>query len=117
MPSDKPIQRLNDIIENIDWIFQYTKGHRFRDFVHDRLVRDAVERCLLRISEAATKLEGIVDKLVPRQPWADIRTLGNAIRHEYDTVDPEIIWNIVENDLLPLADAVERAINKLDRER
>lgn len=85
MPSDKPIQRLNDILENIDWIFQYTKGLRFRNFVEDRLVRDAVERCLLRISEAAKKLEGIVDKLAPGQPWSDIRSLGNAIRHEYDS--------------------------------
>ena len=44
----------------------------------------------------------------------DIRALGNAIRHEYDTIDPEIIWHIVQNDLLPLADAVKAAIRKLE---
>lgn len=117
MPSDKPLQRLNDILENIDWIFQYTKGLRLPEFIQNRLARDAVERCLMRISEAARKLEAIVDDLVPGQPWADIRALGNAIRHEYDTVDPEIIWNIIESDLVPLADAVEKAINKLERRR
>ena len=117
MPSDKPIQRLKDIAENIDWIFQYTDGLRFRNFVENRLVRDAVERCLLRISEAAKKLEGVVDKLIPDQPWSDIRSLGNAIRHEYDSIDAEAIWNIVEVDLVPLADAVDAAIEKLDREK
>ena len=117
MPSDKPVQRLQDILDNIDWIFQYTKGLRLRNFVEDRLVRDAVERCLLRISEAAKKLEGVIDKLAPNQPWSDIRSLGNAIRHEYDSIDAEAIWNIVEDDLVPLADAVEAAIKKLERQR
>jgi uncharacterized protein with HEPN domain len=115
LPSDKPVQRLNDILENIDWIFQYTKGFRLRNFLEDRQARDAVERCLLRIAEAARKLEGIVDELVPDQPWSDIRSLGNAIRHEYDSIDAKVIWNIVESDLVPLADAVEAAIAKLER--
>jgi uncharacterized protein with HEPN domain len=114
LPSDRPLQRLNDILDNIDWIFQYTKGLRFERFVEDRLVRDAVERCLLRISEAARKLEGIVDDLVPDQPWADIRSLGNAIRHEYDSIDAKAIWTIVEDDLAALAGAVETAIGKLN---
>ena len=91
MPSDKPLQRLNDILESIDRIVQYTHDQGFDDFIQDRLTRDAVERCLLRISEAAKKLEGIVDELAPDQPWSDIRALGNAIRHEYDTLDAKVI--------------------------
>src|SRR5205085_2437381 len=115
LPSDKPIQRLNDILENIDWVIQYTRDYGFQEFLQDRLVRDAVERCLLRFSEAARKLEGLIDELAPDQPWPDIRALGNAIRHEYDSVNPEVIWNIVENELLPLEKAVETAIEKLGR--
>jgi len=114
LPSDRPIQRLKDIAENINWIFQYTDGLRFPNFVENRLVRDGVERCLLRISEAAKKLDGIVDKLIPDQPWSDIRSLGNAVRHEYDSIHAKAIWNIIEEDLVPLADAVEAAIKKLE---
>ena len=115
MPSDKPVQRLNDILENIDRIIQYTHDQAFEDFKQDWLTRDAVERCLLRISEAARKLEGIVDKIASDQPWADIRALGNVIRHEYDAVDPEAIWKIVEDDLLPLEKAVQAAIEKIEQ--
>jgi uncharacterized protein with HEPN domain len=82
LPSDKPLKRLNDILENIDRIVQYTRDQGFDDFIQDHLTRDAVERCLLRISEAANKLKGIVDELAPDQPWSDIRALGNAIRHD-----------------------------------
>ena len=101
MPSDNPIRRLNDILENIDRIVQYTRDYGYQDFLQDRLTRDAVERCLLRIAEVARKLEGLVDEIAADQPWSDIRALGNIIRHEYDAIDPVVIWKIVEDDLLP----------------
>ena len=117
MPSDKPLQRLADILENIDWIIQYTRDFGYQEFLQDRRTRDAVERCLLRISEVARKREGIVDEIVSDQPWSDIRALGNIIRHEYDSVDPAAIWKIIEDDLLPLENAVKTAIKKLESER
>ena len=116
MPSEKPIQRLNDILENINWIIQYTVDHGFETFAQDRLTRDAVERCLLRISEAARKLEGVVDEIASDQPWADIRALGNIIRHEYDAINPAVIWEIVQHDLFPLKKAVEAAIKLLEHQ-
>jgi uncharacterized protein with HEPN domain len=79
LPSDKPLQRLNDILENIDWILEYTRGQRYPDFAGDRRTRDAMERCLLRVSEAARKLEGFVEDIASDQPWSDIRSLGNVI--------------------------------------
>jgi uncharacterized protein with HEPN domain len=78
---------------------------------------DAVERCLLRISEAAKKLEGIVDEVAPDEPWSEIRSLGNVIRHEYDVLDVVLIWNIVQEDLTPLKNAVELTIQKLESQR
>lgn len=39
------------------------------------------------------------ETLIPDQPWSDIRGIGNIIRHEYDSVDPLIIWNIINRDL------------------
>jgi uncharacterized protein with HEPN domain len=117
LPSDKPLQRLNDILENIKWIIEYTRGQRYADFASNRLTRDAVERCLLRISEAARKLEGVIDNVASDQPWSDIRSLGNVIRHEYDAVDPAVIWRIIEDDLPPRENAVQAAIRKLEREQ
>jgi len=33
-----------------------------------------------------------------------------VLRHEYDTINPNVIWHIIENDLGPLWQAVDRAI-------
>src|SRR5215210_6497172 len=56
LPSDKPILRLEDILENIARIERYTEPYNFERFAQDQQCQDAVERCLLRISEAAKSL-------------------------------------------------------------
>jgi uncharacterized protein with HEPN domain len=113
LPSDKPLVRLSDILENVDRIRRYTEGYDFERFAGDSRCQDAVERCLLRISEAARKLADFLDEIAPGQPWPDVRAVGNVLRHEYDAVDPAVIWQIVEKDLVPLRRAVEKAIRDL----
>jgi uncharacterized protein with HEPN domain len=113
LPSDNPLFRLADVLENIERIRTYTKSYTFDSFVSDPKCQDAVERCLLRISEAARKLQGVAAALVPDQPWSDIRAIGNVLRHEYDTINPNVIWHIIENDLGPLWQAVDRVIGVL----
>jgi uncharacterized protein with HEPN domain len=69
--------------------------------------RDAVERCLERICEAAHRLGGRAAQLMPNQPWSDIRRMGNRLRHAYDRLDLDIVWNTA-GDLLPLLAADAR---------
>ena len=35
----------------------------------------------------------------PQIPWAQIRGLGNRLRHGYETIDAEVVWDIVHKDL------------------
>jgi uncharacterized protein with HEPN domain len=114
LPSEKPLLRLYDVLENVDRIRSYTEDCTFDRFVEDPKTQDAVERCLLRISEAARKLQGVVELVAPDHPWADVRAIGNVLRHQYDAVDPAIVWQIVETDLEPLRAAVAKAIAFLD---
>ncbi|HEY1981818.1 MAG TPA: HepT-like ribonuclease domain-containing protein [Xanthobacteraceae bacterium] len=116
MPSNSPILRLEDILENIGLIEEYTCIYSAPDFVRDRKCQDAGERCLLRISEAAKKLEGVIEAMIPGQPWAAIRAVGNVLRHDYDRVDANVIWRIVSEDLNPLKMAVESSVNELRRQ-
>jgi uncharacterized protein with HEPN domain len=37
---------------------------------------------------------------------------GNRLRHAYHGVDPDIVWNIVHNDLPALKSFVERIIRR-----
>jgi uncharacterized protein with HEPN domain len=116
LPSKNPIRRFEDILDNVDLIKEYTRGYSYDSFAKDRKTQDAVERCLTRISEAAGKLEDSADALVPGQPWSEIRAVGNVLRHEYDSVDLLIIWNIVSRDLDSLKGSIEAVLEKLRRQ-
>jgi uncharacterized protein with HEPN domain len=69
----------------------------------------AVERKLLVISEAAIRLGEHAQTLCPGLPWNNIRGIGNWLRHQYDRVDVDTVWNTVTEDLpsLRAADALK----------
>jgi uncharacterized protein with HEPN domain len=117
LPSDKPARRLEDIIENAQAIQRYVAGMDVAAFRADNKTYDAVERCLERISEAAAKLGDLASSLVPGQPWPEIRALGNRLRHDYDLIREDRLWDIVQIDLPPLCAACENALRRLREEQ
>ena len=112
MPSENPLQRVQDILESIDLIQKYTYEAGGVDSLLsvENMAYDAVERRLLIIAEAATKLRSLVEELEPDIPWQDIRSIGNIIRHNYDDVNAKIIRSVLVQDLEPLKQACLRLV-------
>jgi uncharacterized protein with HEPN domain len=110
LPSSKVPRRLQDIIDNAQAIFRYTEGMGLADFEENRLVSDAVERCLERICEAVVKLGEQARVLMPDQPWYKFRAFGNVLRHGYDTIEEDKLFDIVRNDLPSLYAAAASAL-------
>jgi uncharacterized protein with HEPN domain len=115
VPSSDPIQRFEDILENVVLIEEFTSGMDFKAYLEDFRTRNATERCLERISEAARDLGELAEGLCPAVPWANVRALGNFLRHEYDKVDPARVWVMIEDDLGPLKAATQQALEQLRR--
>ena len=114
MRSDHdPADCLADIIENADRIEIYVAGMDRDAFAGNGLVRDAVERCLERVCEAAHRLGTQATDLMPDQPWSDIRGMGNRLRHAYHRISLEVIWNAVQRDLPGLAADARHALAQL----
>lgn len=113
MPSEDPVQRFEDILQNIALIDRFTHGMDQTAFAGDEKTTNAVERCLERISEAARKLGDFAEQACPSIPWRQVRAIGNLLRHEYDIVDTVRVWLMVEDDLPGLKASVEAALNRL----
>ena len=104
MPSrQNPADHVADIIENAERVEGYLSGMDRPTFERDGRTRDALERCLERVCEAAHRLGGRADELMPGQPWGDIRGMGNWLRHAYDRVNVDIVWNTARDRLPALA--------------
>jgi len=110
MPFRDARSSLGDILASIRLIEQFVQGMDFEAYRQDEKTQAAVERKMLIISEAAVRLKGEAETLCPGVPWRDIRGSGNWLRHQYDSVDLQTLWNTIQDDLAPLRMAIEKAI-------
>ncbi len=114
MPSKhNPADSLHHIVENADRVARYLAGMDRQSFERSEWVRDAVERCIERVCEAAYRLGERAEQLMPSQPWGDIRGMGNRLRHAYDRIDIDIIWQTAQGRLPELAAEAKRALGRL----
>jgi uncharacterized protein with HEPN domain len=109
MPKDYRIY-LNDIIECIEKIINYTTGYSLVVFYNDAKTIDAVIRNLEIIGEAARRLPEEIRIKFPGVEWHKIISLRNILIHEYPGIDLETIWDIIENKLSPLKEQVKEIL-------
>jgi len=74
------------------------------------MLHDAVVRNLEIISEASRFLADDVRTLEPGIPWRGIADMGNWLRHGYDGVSDDILWETIERDLPVLSAAIARIL-------
>ncbi|HEV2748455.1 MAG TPA: HepT-like ribonuclease domain-containing protein [Allosphingosinicella sp.] len=109
--DDRSLDWLEHIIENSDRIASYLAGLGLEEFAGDSKTRDAVERCIERITEAAIRLgPDRLAAIAPEVPLRQVRGLGNILRREYDRVNPELIWDTVKNEVPALRQACDAAL-------
>ena len=73
-----------------------------------------MERCLEIISEASRYIPPQLTDKHPEVPWADIRGIGNQLRHAYDQLDGDIIWNTATISVPELKIVIEAMIATLE---
>ncbi|WP_269748262.1 HepT-like ribonuclease domain-containing protein [Ciceribacter selenitireducens] len=112
MPSKRPLSRLRDIRDNALSIREYVGAMDESAFLSNKLIRDASERCLSRISEAAVKLGPVAEELLPGEDWRALRNLGNVLRHDYNNISLVTIWELISNRLEPLLDQVDQILTR-----
>ncbi len=98
---------LNDILESISYIQDFSKKMRFKRYLKNRLVQDAILRNLTTIGEAIKHIPLEMKNEHPNFPWKEAVALRNIIVHAYFGTDQKIIWDIVQHELPILKTAIE----------
>lgn len=97
----------------LDRIVEYTNIERSR-FDASRLVQDAVVRNLQTLAESSQRLSDEIKTTEPQIPWRELAGFRNVIVHGYLGIDLGAVWLVVEQDLPPLSEALNRMIEKLE---
>jgi len=105
--DNEDMARLWDMLDSARAVVEFTQGMRFEDFIKDRKTRNAVERNLEIIGEAARHVSLEIRDSHPDIPWTSITGLRNIIAHEYGDIRYEKVWSICENRLPALIKRIE----------
>jgi len=102
---------LYDILESARAALEYV-GKKSRDeFAKDPILQDAVVRRLEIIGEAAGRVSTATQKKHPKLPWQAMKGTRNRVIHEYDSVEIDIVWDIVQLDLPLLVSELEKIVS------
>lgn len=111
--------RLEDILDSINLIQEWSNGRTtVDDFMMSSTGVMAFNACVMRfqvIGEHIGKLLKNEDKPLeafPNIPWNAIYGMRNIISHEYANIDEVIIVSVINDDLQPLKEAIEKLMQK-----
>ncbi len=91
--------RVQDILDAIDRIGSYVAGMDYEHFLTDRKTQDAVTRNIEIVGEAARALPEDFKERHADVPWGEIVAMRNVVVHQYFGILPEVVWDVVKNEL------------------
>jgi uncharacterized protein with HEPN domain len=112
MNPDKDKVYIQHILECIEKINQYTDRDKER-FISDDLIQDGVLRRLQTMAESTQRLSEELKQTMTDVDWRALSGFRNVLVHDYlNGIDLNRIWDIVDNYLPKLKEAVEGIANK-----
>jgi uncharacterized protein with HEPN domain len=96
-----------DMLEAITSIESYSLPS-YQAFIEDEKTQDAIMFNLIVMGEAANKVPEEFQEAHSEIPWSSIIGTRNVIVHGYDQVKLPIVWDIIQKNLQPLKQSLEK---------
>jgi uncharacterized protein with HEPN domain len=111
MYNDKDLIRLRHMLDYAREALSLTHGKARADLDTNRQLNLSLVRLLEITGEAATRVSAQTQAHYSEIEWADIIGMRNRLIHGYDTVDFDILWQIVTDDLPLLVAKLEKILS------
>jgi uncharacterized protein with HEPN domain len=107
-------ERLLDILEAIERIEKYTAQGR-DVFDEDELIQTWVLHHLQIIGEAVRALSPTTTSNAEDLEWSKIIGMRNILVHNYFSIDKDIVWAVIENDLHVLKSKIQAFLDEFPK--
>ena len=104
---------LAHILECIDRVQKFTKAGKDA-FLQDPMIQDAVIRNFEVIGEAAKRVTDEYRKAYPEIPWRSMGAFRDVLIHNYEGVDLNRVWQVIERELPALKKAIAAFLPPLE---
>jgi uncharacterized protein with HEPN domain len=102
------------MLECIERIDDFTQVGR-ETFLDEAVIQDAVKHNLAVMGEAAKRVNDEYRQAHPNIPWRGMAAMRDVLIHNYEQVDLEQVWQVVERDLPPLRAIIVAILPPLDQ--
>ncbi|MHC4677946.1 MAG: HepT-like ribonuclease domain-containing protein [Planctomycetota bacterium] len=110
--SRDEIMYLQDIAESCEKILRFTAGLSQSDLMGDERTYDAVIRNLEIIGEAAKHVSEDLRRQLADIEWRKAAGLRDILAHAYFGIDNDILWDVVQNKVPQLGEAINAFLNQ-----
>lgn len=97
------------MLECMERIDEYTSGGR-EVFMADPKTQDAVLRNFEILGEAAKRVSATIREKSGDIPWRRVAGLRDVLIHQYEGVDLDEVWSIVEKDMPSLKRQIQKMV-------
>ncbi len=87
-----------------------TAGMTWAEFESNETIIRAVLFDFVVIGEATRNIPADIQSYASQLPWRQMGDMRNLIAHEYFQVDPQIVWDGIQNDLPPLIPQLQQLL-------
>lgn len=106
-PAERDAAYLWDMLQACREIRGFAVDTGLKDFIADRKLCLAVERCLEIIGEAAGRISPEFQARETSIAWRRIKGMRNILAHEYGQIDYEIVHKTVTDEIPGLIASLE----------
>ncbi len=112
MEKDK--QALIDILKATRQIISYSEDIKKQDLQQDDEKQAAILYRMIIVGEATKRLSAEFRQQYPMIPWREMAGLRDVVIHDYDELDFDILWNVIQVNLPEILPQLQLIFNSLN---
>lgn len=110
MTRHDPMVFIHHMLDRAREAIDMTSGRTRADLDRDRMLNLALVRLVEVIGEAASRVQDEFRSRYPEVPWRQTVGIRNRLIHGYDSVNFDILWTVIQEDLPPLIEQLQRIV-------
>jgi uncharacterized protein with HEPN domain len=90
---------LLDIVQAGQLILQFAQGINRAQLESDLRTQSAILYQIAIMGEATKRLSREFREQHPEAPWDDIAGMRDVVAHQYDRIDLDIVWQVIQRNI------------------
>lgn len=113
--NDREQQIVKHILRHCEEVMDTIK--RFdaskENFKSDHVFYNACSMAVFQIGELSKRMPDTFKKTHTELPWSEMRGMRNLFAHEYESVDKDLLWETITNDIPTLHSQLQKIMKRI----